>query len=211
MTGQFGGRGAASAAPGTNSPDPRCAAPPPPPGGRHASAHCSGDASGCAESSRNVPSAGAASSARFAFHCASASAGAIHSPPWSSPSSTRGASPSGSSARKNCVSKPPGRNGGDCQRPAGTKSRASSTSACAFANEAKPSPSPASSARLASSRASCGTLRAPRASSTPHSSKTSRAAAAIMVAASPSAPSTFVAASARSARPPGNAWKPPRN
>ena len=65
------------------------------------------------------------------------------------------------------------------------------------------------SARRASSRTAGGILSAPRARSTPASSKSSRQAPATWAASSPSSPATGTRESSSSTLPPGKAWKPP--
>ncbi len=143
------------------------------------------------------------SSARPSCHSVSASVGRTQLPSAASPGHTSAFVPGGTSTRKKRASKRIGMKGGVTQRPAGSKSSASTWSPSRPRTALKVSLPSSSDCRAAASVAGSGVL--PRAASTPVSSKSSRAAAATSLESGGPAPSTGISVSPASTRPPGKA------
>ena len=158
-------------------------------------------------------SAGAASSARLPRQRASASPGAIHSPPWSSPDRDARDLAVGQLAEEELRVEPARRERRRHPAPGGHEVRGRRSRGRSAARKSASDRSSASSAARASSRrpAARGARRGRAARRV--SSNVSRTAAGDHRGARRvvDARDRRRARSARATRPPGNAWKPPRN
>ncbi len=124
-------------------------------------------------------------------------------PSAASPAHTSALVPGGTSTRKKRASKRTGMNGGVTQRPAGSKSSASTWSPSRPSTAPNVSLPSSNACRAEASVAASGVR--PRAASTPVSSNSSRAAAATSLESGGTAPSMGISVSAASTRPPGKA------